>query len=214
MTHRPRRELLVIAAAALLAPAAAAQDGEATLIAAMGVVEKAFGDSVKLLEKLGGVAAALRGEGLSLDERARVKAEADDLARALSRVLATNMVIVADLDQYIADARAREATPERAARQWRDICREMETQLGQVAAAQSVLARGGAIGASFGAEERVNLDLALASRAGLLGRLSALPAPMTDAEIAALERLNARYKEVVARTRAARVALEKARDAF
>jgi hypothetical protein len=168
------------------------------------VIESALADLQRYLAAAGNLilGAASRADAIdplavSAAQRPEVSAELRSVSSAITRLRASNEILLMDLSSYVDGMRAKAFDEDRRTAAWRHVSRSVMAVSDVVRHTRQVALHSRWLDASLTDADRVELERTFEGRGLLLARLAQLSAPATPAEIDEVDRVNFQYRRLV-----------------
>ena len=176
----------------------------AGLVAAQTVAEATLADLRRYLVAARNLLLGLTDRAEALDtvtvpaaQRAQVVAELRGVSSSISRLRASNEILMLDLSWYVDGMRSGRIDAERREGAWRQVSRSVGAVSEVVRVTQEIVLGSRWLDTSLSDVDRLTLEKTLRGRGIVLGRLAELSPPATPLEVDEVDRLNGHYRSLV-----------------
>jgi hypothetical protein len=171
-----------------------------------------FGAATRLVATTVAGVDSVQAASVPAQDRQRAAEELKNISRAFSQLRVMQIPLVDDLSNYSRDVRVNGFDGGNHEADWKGIVLSCSAVSSLVASVLNMVEESQWLKVTFNTGDRLATREVLMGRASLLMKLSTLPAPKTSSELDQLDRMNARYRELLEALNKLNIALTRAAD--
>jgi hypothetical protein len=171
-----------------------------------------FGAATRLVATTVAGVDSVQAASVPAKDRQRAAEELQNISRAFSNLRVMQIPLVENLSSYSSDVRARGFDAGNHEADWKGIVQSCSAISGLVTSVLDMVEKSQWLKVTFNQQDRLATREVLMGRGVLLMGLASLPAPKTSSELDQLDRMNARYRELLKALNELNIALTRAAD--